>query len=503
MTGPNPSSPSPRDVRTFASGSPLCELQLVALAGHNEGRVIPMRQGTVIGRAPEMGASVDEEDVSRHHARLSVDEATSSWEIEDLTSRNGTWVNGLRITRAPLRPGDILRLGARATFKVTAHDPVEGELRERQRLELVGRISAGFIHDFNNMIAAALANVDYVRNLPAVERGASDAEAALEDTYVALQRAAELASRLLHAARPNQGEASALDVSKLCGEVASMLRRVIPLTIEIDLRIAPRLRVVGFASSLQQVLVNLCLNARDAMREGGTLAIQASTTPGPEGSSTDWVVLRVSDTGMGMDDETRKRIFEPFFTTKRGGRGFGLGLAMSADIVAHHGGRIEVESVLGQGTTFSIHLPAARRTAVTTAVTVPQARRDGTGIGVLVVDDQPAVRRGLRRILEQARFDVIEAPDGLSALSIVSASSSMPKVALIDFDMPGMNGIETCRALRAAVPGLRTILMSGGPIDAAEDDETYASRLQKPIETPTLLEAVTAGLFASVSAPAA
>jgi len=490
-------------VRTFASAGRASELQLVALGGPHEGRVIPMRNGTILGRSPDVGGSIDEEDVSRQHARLVLDEAAESWEVEDLASLNGSWVNGARILhRSPLRAGDVLRLGAKVTFKVTAHDPIEGELRERQRLELVGRISAGFIHDFNNMIGAGIANVDYVRSVPAAERGESHVDEALEDTYLALQRAAELASRLLHAARPDHGEAQALDVSKLCAEVASMLRRVIPLTIHIDVEIAPRLKVVGFGSSLQQVLVNLCLNARDAMRDGGTLTIEASPS---STAPSEWIVLRVSDTGTGMDSETLARIFEPFFTTKRGGRGFGLGLAMSADIVSQHGGRIEVDSAIGHGTTFSVHLPAACRATKPTATTMQRVSAviDGTGIGVLVVDDQRAVRRGLRRLLERARFEVLEAADGISALGLVASCASKPRVALVDFDMPGMNGIETCKALRSMLPELRTILMSGGSVESPElgvPGGPVSSQLQKPIEGPVLLASVSSSRGAGAPA---
>lgn len=487
---PKPSSPQ-RDQHTLAAA---VELRLLIVGGPYEGRSIPLRESLVIGRSTEATARVEDDDVSRLHARFFPD-ANGVWCIEDLGSRNGTWLNGSRIERASIGAGDVIRLGG-VSFKVIEDDPLEQELRERQRLELVGRLCLGVVHDFNNVLAAALANIDYLRGLSKTERSGSEADECLEDACNSLQRAGELGSRLLRAAKGEEGAGSTVELSKVCEEAVSLLRRVIPRAIEMRVEVQPRLRVQGFAISLQQVLINLCLNARDAMPSGGTLHIRLTREePAPASpGETARIVLSVSDTGTGMDEATKLRVFEPFFTTKREGRGFGLGLATAAEIVAQHAGQISVQSQLGAGTTFTIHMPSQPQRPTLTAKTSPGPSEQPTlaGTVVLVVDDQQAVRRGFCRVLEQAGFVVAEVASGQAALRALQARDRAYAVALVDFDMPGWNGVETCRALRLAAPNLPTLLISGGAVDEREELHRIAvtAFLPKPITGQALVEAV-------------
>ena len=243
-----------------------------------------------------------------------------------------------------------------------ATTPAEGELRARQQLELVGRLSLGIAHDFNNMLAIAMASMGYIRNLDPIERANPDVDESISDAMVALDRASELSQRLLNASGRNAAMMRKVDMTRLCEEVVKLVRRTLPRAIHVDAFVDGKLCVLGSEAALQQVLTNLCVNARDAMGDSGTLSITATRgmLPSVEGVSPH-VVIRIKDTGHGMDMATQSQIFEPFFTTKSRGKGFGLGLATVSEIVTMHGGQIDVESQVGQGTEFTIRLAAGDR----------------------------------------------------------------------------------------------------------------------------------------------
>jgi two-component system cell cycle sensor histidine kinase/response regulator CckA len=258
-----------------------------------------------------------------------------------------------------------------------------------------------------------------------------------------------------------------IDVSAVCGEVALLLRRTFDRTIDVQTDIAPRLRVAGESLELHQVLMNLCLNARDAMPVGGTLSISAKREEGAEsdakGEPTGVVIVTVSDDGEGMEKATKSQIFEPFFTTKKG-TGFGLGLATVRDIVSLLGGEVTVESEPGAGAKFVITLPAANRRGqrrVTSSIKNKEALVQHAPMTILLVDDEEMVRRSMMRVLTQAGHEVLEASGGNEAVSLYAASDRPPDLVLLDLDMPNTTGEETLKLLLELDANCKVIMVSG------------------------------------------
>jgi signal transduction histidine kinase/CheY-like chemotaxis protein len=485
--------------RTIETAAAEAARVLVVVAGAPFGTTIPVKdEPLLVGRSSKATFLIDADDVSGLHAKFTRDAAGDVW-VEDLGSRNGTWVNGERIAgRTPLAVGDVARLGRTVAFKLGAHDPVDDELRERQRMDIVGRLALALVHDFNNMLAVAVSNVDYVRSLPPSARADPEVEKSLEETMVSLARAAELCKRLLATTRCEEQMQDALDLSRLFHDTGRLVRRALPRQIVVELDAEERLYVRGDSVSLEQALMNLCVNARDAMPQGGALRLSLGRGP------SDDVVLRVSDSGHGMDDATRKRVFEPFFTTKRAGGGFGLGLATVAEVVSRHGGSIDVESEVGRGTTFTIRMPRVTERAFATNET-PTSEGDRPALEpatVLLVDDEPAVRRSLRRILVYARFGVVEASDGAEAIELFARAMPRPTAALVDLDMPGLAGGETCRRLRALDPSLAILVVTGVcDVEAEREllDAGVRRVLRKPLGAGELVEALGEALSPSAS----
>jgi len=460
------------------------------MTGPEEGRIIPMTHLATLGRSSNATVCIADDDVSRIHATLTLDDK-NGWTIKDAGSRNGTWINHAKIEWSKLRPGDLIALGARVRLQVCVREPIDGELRERRRLEMVGRLSVGVAHDFNNMLAAAMSNVESMRGLSATERGEPAIVDCIEDAYLSLQRAGELAARLLQMAKGEKSENVVIDATKVCDEVLGIVRRTFPRSIRVESEVEAKLRILAPATALQQVLMNLCINARDAMPRAGVLRIDARRDHSVRGGQ---LVLSVSDTGTGMDEETKRRIFQPFFTTKREGRGFGLGLATVAEAVHQMGGTIEVTSYVGRGTRFDICLPATTEAELVTEQTAALEPRasEVPGAVVLLVDDDATVRRAVRRMLERALFSVVEAPDGTAAIELVRRGALKPSVAIVDFDMPGMSGGATCRALRALSPDLPSLILTGGSMLGQENKalESIAGLLRKPISGSELVGAI-------------
>ena len=433
--------------------------RLVVLKGERTGRKIMLEfDEAVIGRAIDCDVRFDNAHLSRKHAlikRISPVE----YEVTDLGSSNGTFINGVMI-EAPslLKLGDKLRLGNDVVTQLTIHDPVEEQLLHRQRLETLGRLGAGIAHDFNNMLGAVLSNLEYMGSLPdGTALGENDTRDCLLDMRAAALRAAELSQRLVAFARGESQTDAIIDVSAVCEEVAQLVRRTFDRSINVKTDIAKRLRVSGESLELHQVLMNLCLNARDAMPSGGTLSIQA----GREDKSK--VVVIVSDTGQGIDKATLRQIFEPFFTTKQG-TGFGLGLATVRDIISALDGTVSVDSSVGQGSAFRIELPFCSRRAhrrITSTITSKDEIAVGQPLSILLVDDEDMVARSIKRVLELAGHELTIAASGQEAIEIFRRADHRPDVVLLDVDMPDMNGEQTLRALLAIDRNVKVIMVSG------------------------------------------
>jgi signal transduction histidine kinase/ActR/RegA family two-component response regulator len=435
--------------------------RLLVVAGIGIGRKLVIREGLVLGRSSDCELVLDDPELSRRHARFASGEP-GTYVVEDLGSRNGTWVNGTRIG-APVKLafGDRVQVG-RTVLQLAPYDRVEEQLLHRQRLETLGRLAAGIAHDFNNMVGAVAASISFLRRLPPEGRGGSDAEECLDDIEAAARRAAELAGRLLSFARSEAEDSGPAAVSDVCHEVAQLARRTFERAIRIEALVEPGLFVHLSSAQLHQVLMNLCLNARDAIvfqKASGRIVVRAVAGGGRD------VVITVEDDGCGMDDDTRGRVFEPFFTTKGEGAGFGLGLSTVGDIVRAHGGTISVDSTPGAGSTFTIRLaagaPVRRGVLTITDVGARPVLGRGDGRRVLLVDDEVVMRRSLTRVLGRAGFDVVSVGDGESALQLLDEDARGADVVLLDLDLPGLSGEETLRLLRRRSVKLPIVCITG------------------------------------------
>jgi signal transduction histidine kinase/ActR/RegA family two-component response regulator len=340
----------------------------------------------------------------------------------------------------------------------------EEALRQSQKLEAVGRLAGGVAHDFNNLLAGILGYAELLLQQAApgslVEEGARTSEEAA-------RRGAELTRQLLAFARMGKQLEVPVDVHQIVGEVARLLERTLDKRIGVVLDLAAcRPFVRGDPTQLQQVILNLAVNARDAMPEGGTLTIATAevadgeaevreVTGGPVGPV---LRLTVADTGVGIPAPVRERIFEPFFTTKPEGRGTGLGLATVYGAVRNHGGGVRVESEEGKGARFIVDLPLGRDAPA--PVPPEEAAPRGSG-RVLVVDDEEVVRRVAGRLLASLGYEPVEAAGAPEALEWLRANPGGADAVLLDLVMPGLDGRACFERLRALEPGLPVVIASG------------------------------------------
>jgi PAS domain S-box-containing protein len=383
---------------------------------------------------------------------------------------------------------------------LTHHHLLEAQLRQSQKLEAVGRLAGGIAHDFNNVLTII---TSYVQVLQAQhDRDAGSEE--LAEIAAAARRAAALTRQLLTFSRKQMVHLATVNVNDVVTAIEPMLRRVGAENIQLRTSLAPDLgSVFADAAQLEQVILNLAVNASDAMPDGGSLVLEtanveldddyvsshADVIPGP------YVMLAASDTGSGMNEATLARIFEPFFTTKEPGRGTGLGLAMAYEVIRQARGHFWVYSELDGGTTFKIYLPrvdAAAQWTTTPSQPMAEAGRGGT---VLLVEDDEAVRRSVRSTLVRQGYVVLEASDGESGLAVAERQGGAIDVVVTDLMMPGMSGREFADRLALAQPHLKVVFTSG-----YTDDEVMRRRLveegqpflQKPFTSDQLVSAIEA-----------
>jgi len=365
---------------------------------------------------------------------------------------------------------------------ITHRRQLEEQLRQSQKMEAVGRLAGGVAHDFNNLLTVITLSshmlLDILKPGPEAEQ--------VRDIADAAERASGLTRQLLTFGRKDVQAPKVLDVNDRVREAESMLRRMIGedinLIVELDADVWP---VTIDPGHLGQVLMNLSVNARDAMPRGGTLVIRTVNVE-------QHVCLRVTDTGVGMPPEMVERVFEPFFTSKGVGKGTGLGLAVVHGIVEQSGGRIEVESQPGRGTTFSIYLPASSVAEPSLVEASGPAPRDGHE-AILLVEDEASLRQLAARALRARGFTVLLAADGAEALKVLEAHPEPLDLLVTDVVMPNMDGRELADRLRARMPGLKVLFLSGYMDDALlrrgvfEANETL---LQKPFTPSSLAQRV-------------
>jgi PAS domain S-box-containing protein len=350
---------------------------------------------------------------------------------------------------------------------VTARKQLEEQFRQSQKLEALGRLAGGVAHDFNNLLTIIGGYGQMVFDgLEARDPLRKDMEAVVE----AANRASALTRQLLAFSRRQMVQPKVLDLNRLVSKVGKMLRRVIGEDIELRLGLAPEAaRVKADPGQLEQVLMNLALNARDAMPTGGRLNIATATAAleaHPAGVPPDlpagtYVVLSVTDTGTGMDAEVRSQLFEPFFTTKAKGKGTGLGLATVYGVVKQSGGDILVETELGKGTTFRIYLPRVER-ALRSVPDEAGARAPRRGTeSILLVEDEVEVRKLACEMLQSQGYRVLEASDGPDALRVWESNRDSIDLLITDVIMPLMSGAQLAEALTAMQPDLKVLYISG------------------------------------------
>ena len=364
---------------------------------------------------------------------------------------------------------------------VTERTRLEEQLRQAQKMEAIGHLAGGVAHDFNNLLTTILGYADLLKEEIA---GREQAQSDLEEVSGAARSAAALTEQLLAFSGKQLLRPEILSVNTLIDGMRSLLSRVLGEDVTLVTRLGAGIpQIDADPVRLQQVLLNLAANARDAMPQGGKLVIETSSQAHGVGASPrtappagDDVVMKVSDTGCGMDHETQARMFEAFFTTKDRATRTGLGLATVYGIVTQTGGRILCESAPGAGTTFSIVLPAARTEEAVSTARVEDA---GGGAGtILVVEDQEAVRRLTRRILEKRGYHVLDAGEPEAALRM--ALEGGIDLVLTDVVMPGMSGLELAARIHSRVPGMRVMFMSGFTGHSALDETAGAAFIRKP-----------------------
>ncbi len=417
-------------------------------------------------------------------------EVLESGEVREHETENpfadGT-MHTLRVTKFPVfgAAGQPIGVGAIST-DVTEQRTAEEQLRQAQKMEVIGQLTGGIAHDFNNLLTIIQGNLEIIEPQPGMPPGAKRLIAA---ALRATQRGSDLTQRLLAYARRQPLSPRPSDVNRLVSGMHDLLHRtVLGADIEIDTDLASDLwPAVVDESQLENAILNLALNARDAMPDGGRVRLETAnvvfvgtSAGGRRNFSTgEYVMVAVGDTGSGMSAEIRERAFEPFFTTKRAGAGTGLGLSMTYGFVEQSGGHIEISSAPGSGSTVSIYLPRALSDACTeSAVRIPRSAPSGKE-SILVVEDDAEVREYVVNMLGLLGYSVIEAGDGPSALALLDINNTEVDLMFTDVVMPGgMSGKDVAEAAQKRRPGLKVLFTSG----YSEDIIVHDGRLDEGVD---------------------
>ena len=373
---------------------------------------------------------------------------------------------------------------------------MQEELRHSQKMEAVGLLAGGVAHDFNNMLMVIGGAAELLADADPAEHGAL-----LSELTSAVQRGRELTSRLLAFSRKAAVEEVDLDLSHTISTIRPLLQRLLTERVALRVEVPPELAVRLTRGGLDQLLFNLAANARDAMRDGGIMRIVAAPYALAAGEAAtlqlepgEYVSLEVSDNGEGMNTETAQRAFDPFFSTKPVGHGNGLGLATVYSLVRQAKGSISLRTAIGEGTTFRMLLPrvALPGTQVSTGANHTPADH-ALGGRVLVVDDDPAVRRTVASLLRRQQFETDEANSAEEALQQLTDTPARFDMVVSDVRMPGMNGCDLALALRRMYPTLPVILVSGYVDDLSVQERIQTAGLmliQKPFDVPSFLSVV-------------
>jgi signal transduction histidine kinase len=385
--------------------------------------------------------------------------------------------------RVEERTAELASANRQLAAQIAEREKAQSALRQAQRLEAVGQLTSGVAHDFNNLLTVVLGNVRQLQKTqtdPKTQRR-------LEMMAEAAERGAKLTSQMLAFSRRQKLEPKPVDLNETVISMRDLLQSTMGGSVRLETVLHPALWPAMIdPTQIELVILNLAINARDAMEVGGGLAIEtANVTLGPsrrpeEPGEGDYVMLAVSDTGSGMTEEVLAKAFEPFFTTKEVGKGSGLGLSQVFGLARQSGGGVRIDTTVGEGTSVKVYLPRAQTAAVQPQPPVKrEPDRKADGALVLVVDDDSAVREVTSGILQDLGYAVTEAGSGGAALDMVEANPRIDLV-LLDFAMPGMNGAELARELHARRPDLPIVYATGYADAAALMEATEDEIIHKP-----------------------
>lgn len=464
----------PRSLERTESYSLPNRADIMALTGDLAGRRYTMEAAPVVfGRDPDAKIQVASDDVSRRHAQIRRTDG-GEFIIEDLGSRNGTLVNGVPVEVHVLKFGDKVQIGSRNLFVFTHHQALEEQLVQWQRIELVAQMTAGLVHDFNNYMAALLGYIQYLQEM--LDRSVPEQKllqtltTCLPVMESAAREGSNLARKVLTFARGTKRPQIPLDLGPVVEEALALVQRNLGAAIRVEQDLGPGLRIIGERTEMLQVLINLFLNARDAMPDGGLLRVEGRVghMDGDQAlalQANEQVVLKVRDTGQGMDDETQRRIFEPLFTTKAAGKGTGLGLSMVSRIIEGHGGMIRVESKPGQGTEFTLYFPVveAKITPLKVNTTLVMSHLQGElpayrGSGVVIVmEDEDLMRQRAARVLCTMGYEVLFASSAAEVLDLIERYPERTKLVVLNLEHGDVEPEKTRQALHAVNPSVRVV----------------------------------------------
>ncbi|MBI5112204.1 MAG: PAS domain-containing protein [Rhodovulum sp.] len=418
---------------------------------------------------------------------------------------------GRRVLDFSLRPmhdsaGRIIALVPEAV-DVTERRAAEDQLRQAQKMEAVGQLTGGIAHDFNNLLTGIIGSIDILRRRIAAGR-TDDLDRFFEAAVGSAHRAAALTHRLLAFSRRQSLDLRPIDVDALIAGMGDLLHRTLGEQIRLQVvRHDGTWPAQGDPNQTESALLNFAINARDAMPDGGTLTITAAnvtldetaalrigTTPG------DYVVLRVIDTGIGMEKDVLERVFDPFFTTKPIGQGTGLGLSMAYGYAKQARGHLQVDSEVGRGTTVTLYLPRADAPAVP-AAPIETSAAPADGEAVLVIEDDAAVRQTVVEVLRELGYEALEAMDGRGALVILDSSRRID-LLITDVGLPGLNGRQVAEMARQRRPGLKVLFITGYAGEAAARGDFLAPGMEL-ITKPFAVPALAARIRAIIERPAA
>lgn len=497
--------------------------RLVLLSGEQSGRVYPISMSCIIGRGEEASVDLGLPEVSRRHARIAFEEK-DHWILEDLGSANGTWLDGVPVKgKVALSFGSRLQVGGSLLLVFTHRDVLEDQVFQMKKLEVLGRLAGEVAHDLRNLLTVYSYNIGVIQDAvqtgkllptPGLDRGELDES--FHELGDVTRRATELTGRLLGFFRV-EGEAHEnVDLGPLVREAASMAESAMPDNIRVIVKIAPRpLPVSASQGRIHQAIMNLCVNARDAMPGGGEMMITANHRTSKRtglidnivSGEGDFVVVSISDTGHGMSEDVQGNIFEPFFTTKKPGEGTGLGLATVYAVVKDHGGQISVRSEPKRGTTFSLAFPMSKGSGPDFKSTRSSVRNT-TAIGVsnyiLVVSPRLAIRQHVSKHLSSLGLTVLWEENTPDALAQLNGEREQIAAVLLDLESTGEEAAQVGRSIQNIAPGMPLVLWTqarkpGQGLELAAARIGAHAVLLSPVSRIALQNAISHALAKAVS----